>query len=136
MTRAGCRACFIGAAAFVIFSVRSGATCQTACEPTQKAGWEVGDTYSVSISSTLPSASQSAILNALDYWNSWFTANGMPARFTYISVGPGQINISVDPSLQNSGKGAVYDHPPTNGNGSITLNPDYINDTALLMTIM
>ena len=130
------RRLFVVIAIFVLLVGSARAACQSGCQPTQKPNWDVGATYSVSIASSMPSASQSAILDALDYWNGYFTSYGMSARFTYTSVGPGQITITIDPSLQTTGTGAIYDHPATGGTGSIALNPDYINDTALLKTIM
>jgi hypothetical protein len=74
-----------------------------------------------------------ALQNSLDYWNWYFINNGMQPPLQWQGsnqYGPPNILIYVDPNLHGSTDVAVFTHANndiTNPNGSLALNPDYVN---------
>lgn len=121
------------------------AICPAGCAPVQKSGYQPISTLLVGVDSSanISQGDLDAIKGGMDYWNAYFFARGMPPVFQWQSsaqYGPPNILIVVQPSLSGTGDVAVFTHmnnDPTNPNGTLALNPDYLNrnNTPLLGTV-
>jgi len=117
------------------------AQCPAGCAPVQRTGYS-NQTLMVGYDGTSNFGNAlSAIQSSIDYWNQYFINNGMTPPLQWQGsnqYGPPNVLITVDPSLHNTSSGAVFTHgnnDPTNPNGTLALNPDYLGNTQLMVTI-
>jgi hypothetical protein len=73
--------------------------------------------------------SDSALQDALTYWNDAFQAAGRPARGLFVGAyGAANLNVSVDPGLSGRSTYGYSTVNASNGNGYFYLNPDIFSD--------